>query len=1630
MNDTITLASRSLEQEIEVAKALFVQPPTLREVALSVIQEHFFGRWNPRRNASHLYVGKLQWLERDGKRFSGGYRYRAVIDLVLEHFTTGAAPVFTAEHVLEIKLDGLPGERLLVDAATTQATLGSWGDILLKLYQQALVDYWNAEDAQGGSRFARLGGLLVRILSTDRERHRAFLSINLERPEQQLALYGVQAVSKDTWGGAYPEALPVLVARRRERGVEQNPLVLSLSKGLFRADTADLGQLVPLFMSVLANGRDIEYREHLLWQQGDPDIQLEQAFASLAETLLENQLQEISLIGVDTEWTLEDYQCRLDAITRPDTWFFTPVPATPHALVELPEELAALSDSLPHWLLGGASEDIGAYRALLEKLADVQRASGGKAFLDDVGDLPGFAVKALLKKMGEDHPQTVDIANPDDIRLELDKIIAVAAAGGAGGALGTVEKVRMSLTEFALENLGGFRHAKMKIVIRHCGVEKPLPEWLTPDYVKGLVTFVDIGRTYLDALKAQLIDNVGEARRRESLFSEQLRVQLPMAALELKIRGEANFDETGYRYVEAMVQPEAARRQVNGQEIVLRALAFKAETDATADVVASMFIIGPRDTRHGPFILYRPLLAKAGPQASVFQQFQSAPDKSFCPHDNDARPTPPVEPLLQYPTWAALLEALRQPGALQDSVLTWLSDQARRTYANGGFIEPHLRRSFEDDFAVLLPVAPATLDDAVVQGDYLHHLFGSMARTLIALADRQSVSNAELRWNTLKEGGWQLFNVVLMFIRGPAAVAGWIFAVVASVDADFRRMEEKDAGAKASAWADVLVNIAFILGHRLTRQQAHAKTPLQIPIDEGYRPAHRATISEGPDRPLPMKLDNPVAPGTVSSRPSVSSFTLKIYPHPLPEPQTLGEVIASGDLKGLIRLKDSNRLAAYFGGWLFAVKTDSEGNVRVVTPDGRSEGFYLKSDGAGKWTPDLKLRLRGGSGRPGSNIGKRRAALLEEKRREQEQRELVSTRFMDGWNLRVTEQGQRAQALFPEVDALRTMEGNPDRYTDQQWFARMNQLGDRVKVFLDGYEQQINMLRMNETLFMRGYKGILFSTLHQFVIGMQITLDGIRIVELRYQRMIERLPYEDEAGRVLPERQQVEQRENRVADLYIDWAEREEQAFTELSRHRNQNLTDYQAIRDIRNRGDRGRSKGSMVRGLKAIRACRLGLYCFRELDPRQLESDIWMKFDDLRSALASQSILEERPASPLSAEADIDVLNTCVSQYNEALAMLEYKIGLLPQGGSLVWGDLFVRRLVELQQEAERSLIGRIEAQAPAQDEPEVPPEQPAKIRKVIRTRRRKNYLGYVRDTPQDGHEVVELMDPQTGRPIDSFVEEEDGYWQPLPKPATPPVARPQPGLKRLVQMAESQIRQAGREVETAKRQIPAAKDPVYLQDVLEARARGLEALAGQIDRALAESSSSATQSEVSAGKVQAAQLRLQAGTVRHEGLLARIAVTKSSAPDTERLLFLKERNEVEIFRNGPRTKLGKEDFLQEYVVRDKAAGKNLWVAHFHYPDKATPEELFVMRGALDKDGKPQSHGAHLKRWAERFLGIKAQARAEQERFERIRQGQPGRALEMFRIWRSEISLNMARQLFFNAPERDGVVLEQLRRL
>ncbi|NWC10425.1 hypothetical protein HX776_16570 [Pseudomonas agarici] len=1615
MTDNTTSPRPSLQCEMAAAKALFAHPPTLSGVVLSAIQEHFFPHWDPQYNAAYLYIGEPQWSQIEGKRVFGGYQYTALSDLVLKQFTQGVAPVFSEGYVLEVRFADRPGDRHLLAPPAAEA-LGQWGNILLELYQQALVDYWNEEDAQGASRLQRFSALLVRMLASDREHYRAFLTIDLQKPEQRLALYGLQAVSRDSWGASYPEALPVLVARRWEHEVEQAPLLLSLAHGLFRADTTQVGYLVPLFMSRRAEGRDIEYHEHRLWHQGDPDELLEQAFACVGQALLENQLQDIALIARDLEWTVEDYQQRLDAITRPDDWFFTPVPARPHGVRELSEELTALRDEMPYWLLGADPRDIERYRDLLDQLASVQRASRGQAFLEGIGDLMSFTRRVLLEKIHEEHLEPLGISDPDDIHLELDKVIAVSTAGGGGGALGSIEKVRMTLTEFALENLGCFHHSKIRLSVRHCTAEAVVPAWLTPDYIRHLVSAVDIGKTYLDELRAKLIDDADEARRREKLFTEQLRVQLPMAALELKIRAQAGFSEAGWRLIEAIVKPSPAQRQVDGQKVVLRPLGFRAEADAAVDAVASMFIIGPKDIRQGPHVLYRPLLAKTAAHESTLLGFQATSGGALCPHDNDARPTPALESLHQYETFEAVFEAIRQEGALQDSVLTWMSPQARRLYGHGGFQEPHVPRSFEDDFTAFLTPGPARLSDAVVNGDYLHHLFTSTARTLIELADRQSVSNAEQRWAQLKEGAWQLFNVLLTFIRGPAAVAGWIYAVVASVDRDIRQLQTKDGTGQASAWADVLVNLSFILSHRLVEARATSSAregiPLSTPPAEVSRPGADPYVAQGADLPLPMHLEEPALAPSGPRRIRIDDLLLRRYEQPWPSAESLGTVIAEGEFKGLIRLKDTGYLATYIGGRLYRVQ-EAEGGVRMITPDGSREGFYLRSTEAGEWRLDVKLRLRGGSGRGGRKTIKQiqdekkaAAQALADRHRDLEVPGKLAAMAASAAraDLKLKEQGTNAEATSRARQ----------RYLQEA--ERAFELMGQSIVLREEQSRVANVPKWKEAVC--AFLGIQLVGCREAVEVLRRVREEQRLSPAEFERA--QATHAGAGSRLYDSILAYQKSKVEANDRMFDWHRKE--------RRVNEQLDNYAGLgRKTRDQALSQTQEAPLELETRLSQLHALRWLSLHELEGgEQINPSLRDKTQEMALASRSRVNLEQDPDIP--ARRRRRVLNTCIENYVTGLQTVEFWRRQQPEGTALPYTERLLELIGQLRDEALESLSELLDEQASdvaAQEELE-------KVPGLIQTRgsRGSVYLGKVR--PPAAGQTRETVEIAVEDEVRVFQQSDTGsYWEEIEAPEPAPastVARPQVGLKRLVKEAGTQVQKARSELLNARQELARmldravrlkqpVRDPVYLQDVLEGEARALARLADQLDSSLA--AAQASPERVNA-QTQSANLRALSLELTNEGLLIRVKATKASMPDMARVDFLHRQGAIEIRKNGPRSLLKSQDYLQEYLILDKAAPDKksalLWVAHFHYRDLAPNDDLFIP-GA-----------AHLKTREERFLGPKAQARAEGVRFERIRRGQPGRAQAAVDIWRSAITLPMARQFFFDAAEAAAALVEQLR--
>lgn len=509
--------------------------------------------------------------------------------------------------------------------------------------------------------------------------------------------------------------------------------------------------------------------DSLTWRRNEPDGNV---FEQQAGLILNQQLEDLATLkfqGQD-EVTLGR---RLEKLTDP-ALLFTQVPTAATATLQKVDE------HLPPWLAQANDADRFAYHRHLQDMAQVMRQNQGQAFNEGIENIYSFSRDALRKQMQTDHGD----CDPDEVVLDF-----AVAAGYPGGA-GIIEHVRMSLTELALKNLAGKPKGTLTLFSKMQRPFKLAQRRLSVGQYRA-----DPARRYRHHVPAKikdtLLSDTVDARRRETLFTRELKVKLPMQALEYKIRGQHGVTVTGYRYVKALMGEMPSDRVVDEQEIVLRPLALCRKPGAAPDEVNNAFIIEPRDARVGPHLLYQPLYADA---------------------------------LHEYPTRQALLDALAVPGALQDTVLAWLSDKARPIYEHGGIKEPHIIRFLPgDEFSLPENPAPATLavDEGAgewlqsqVNGQLLNHLFGSTARALVDLADRESVSNHESRWAVVMEGAWLLFNTLLLpLVQGPAMLAGWFLVLVSSLEQDLAGLDSDNPTTRELALIDLLLNTAMVLLH-------------------------------------------------------------------------------------------------------------------------------------------------------------------------------------------------------------------------------------------------------------------------------------------------------------------------------------------------------------------------------------------------------------------------------------------------------------------------------------------------------------------------------------------------------------------------------------------------------------------------------------------------------------------------------------------------------------------------------------------------------------------------------------------------------------------------------------------------
>ncbi|KQM52058.1 hypothetical protein ASE80_27135 [Pseudomonas sp. Leaf15] len=1548
-----------------------IPTPNLSQLPAQAVQAHFATRpalysvvFNALRSGilEHYPTLKLDLLsvKLATPRPDGVYTYRSLMEVAIAHVLNPQAldlhskrelPYYLTQQVPKTLKPDPPD---LIDMQVIARIIDALPESVALHFQHDLAEYWSAADSHGNSRWQWLGELLNGQMSAAAtgqshlsQAQRDMLRVVATWPTQHERLphaaaptYVYLIENTLTHNGSDARLLTPDLLLVRDKHV----LLYSVAGEIHTYDDIDA------FGEAWTARLQARYQfDSLTWRRNEPEGNV---FEHQAGLILNQQLQDLATLSFQGQ-DEKNLGRRLANITDP-ALFFSPV-STPAAAV-----LQKVSDQLPEWLAHATAADRFAYHRHVQDMAHVLQQNQGHAFNEGIENIHSFSRAALRQQMQADHAD----CDPDQVVLDFS-----VPAGYPGGA-GIIGHVRMTLTELALKNLAGKPKGSLRLSSKNA---TPLPAWLDEAYLlgtNGLIQRVDIGTTYPQKIKDTLLSDTADARRRETLFTRELKVKLPTQALEYKIRGQHGVTVTGYRYVKALMGEMPSDRIVDEQEIVLRPLALCRTPGAAPDEVSNAFIIEPRDAGVGPHLLYQPLYADA---------------------------------LHEYPTRQALLDALATPGALQDSVLTWLSDKDRAIYEHGGIKEPHLIRFVPgDEFRPRLETpVPATLavDEGAgewlqsqINGQLLNHLFGSTARALVDLADQASVSNLESRWATVLEGAGLLFNTLLLpVLRGPAMLAGWFMVLVSSLEQDTAGLDSTDPLTREAALIDLLLNTAMVL--------LHAASPARQALPEGATQDHalhlqawRRPAGLAPAQATPVMRHGPVA---LPGEPPASGHTALDFSHSIaspkagarllkallevhvPWPEPLPQAQPSGALKGLYRIDGTWH--ASVGGLLFQVSiVPGFSEVYLVHPQ-RPEhpGFKLISDGQGHWRLDRGARLEGG-------MPRQRLAELAE-RKKQRLKELPpqlqihtlemlplaaqTQQFYGAVEIARVQVTQNKLALREDWERLNNPELLPalrpriaERHAQRQlataqartqWGIAVDNYRQNTQGFITGLQKteamavELMALDRTEGEYRKARDNalenifkhwlVLYANQHQKI---QFTLESLR--GETFTELLNRIDTE------LPDN---------ITDGYdefVNAATQRLEALNEVQEYAQHCETILQqaapALRESLLRQIPANKTVSLMATKQSILLSLAELLLNRSIDADIPQQRPYLELLADRQIYSTvNSHIEISTTTGYSPREQIHVLKDALEQYgrmeNAVHSLTEMRCALLREQ----YREPFLAQLGEARASLEAQLANLIlveEKIAPRPATDKAKRQKPAN-RKVIRTADKKSLVGDLRaGTTDEPGQYVDITDTLTGAIVATYHEHAgEGVWS-IVEPAAPAIKAPTPAARSLktirAHAAAIKAERAGIDASIRYQQRkllePSQREDVDPHDwdvMLSQHAAKFEGLANELKGAV--EANAIDMRNRYHDEAKAATQRAREACA--EGYLLQ-------RPRAAKVDYLWTHGFVDINLVKKRVPLKAGDYLTEYAIREKSQIKpgirredaDLWYAHFHYPDVETP--------------------------------------------------------------------------------------------
>ncbi|MGA3798734.1 dermonecrotic toxin domain-containing protein [Pseudomonas fluorescens] len=1557
----------------------FASRPTLRQVAGQLLHDSILEHYPPL--ALDLDVTRLAIPNR-----TGGWDLKLLIDVALDYLGNNTSLNLTAEIDGRVHfLTNRTPSRLTYEAqgpkrpdmGVIQEKIQSLALTLGTRFQDALTAYWNQAHDTRVSHWQWLGDLLANGLNS------AASLLPAAQKDDRTALYELarypdrrerQAIPHPD-GFVHAYCLETCLIRNDESTSFTSPdlLVVQGSRTFLYRVSGRLESYPNVEAFNQAWGREVERQfiaDKVVIKCSEPNGNI---FDTQAALLLERQLENLDAIQLPADQGVRALEERFEASTDPAPYFS-------HAPAPDQQPVEKIRATLPQWLKDASDSERAEYRQWLVEQAQWQRLTGGKSFLDGIENLHDFTNNALRDQMRLDHPDSD--CEPGDLLLNFR-----VAAGDLGS--GFITRVPMTLTELAIQNLSATPSGSMTITDK---TGKAVPSWLTADYIlgekglfsstEGLVSRVNIGERYPHTLKTLLLDDNSESQRREIRFGQALKVQLPLQALEHTIRGEHGLSFQGYRFIKAVLHTQAPERVVDGQDIVIRALAFTRKAGAAADVVDNMFIIEPRDTGIGPHILYRP----------VYQ-----------------------DGLQQFSSREALFNAIAQAGPLQDSVLSWLPDRARPIYSNDGFNSPHILRFGLGDDTVRwekpepaqlaqdssTEEIPGSLAQALATGNLTQHLYASNARALIDLADRESVSNAESRWAIVREGGWLLFNALLLpVLRGPAMLAGWMLQLAVALKSDVTALHSNDPTARELAWVDLLLNVGLILLHVSSRphppelstpapQQPPRLARLRRPPQDVAPPT--AVIEQGvvglPAEPpagdkTQIDFIHSTARDSSSQRLLNALLELKVaWPVPAPAPVEIGM------FKGLYRI--DHQWHASLGGLLFEVSiVPGFGDVYIIHPEKPLHpGFKLKTDGQGRWSLDTGLKLQGGG--PKNRLKAKLAEI--DKKREQATVEVnriggtVSTLATQAKDM--DQQLEAAKVAYEsahnELGAARVrLRASPEDQALQgdhrlKVIARSRSRLD-FQVLQESDQVIVDQLIQARRDLIQAYRQLkdvdVRFDYEQKAIDEYTAILTVHELRIRQLASLYLASFISEQGESLIELQynisdiEGAQRMYDLLETNFAASERHAQAIitldgvlTELAQ--NFKTGPAQRLKYLKGHPDRRFSNrvAALLESLDVLNTLSIDT----TVEAKTPQEQYFLNVHEDR--LGAMSALEDSHLDLLStdgftAQERKDVLINLIKHYKRRL---QINTSLLELESPLIrprYMSLLMERLEITRDSAESELADllREDEFLPVSPVAFKPIKAPSKTKRVFKSRDNGDLVGELEPaTTGMPFPTIVTRNPVTLQVSGRFMEHPNEGWVEIVDAApVRPTPTPQPrsfaALRTEGQRLIDEIPAIERSIEFQKRKLsdPQRRDelnPRDWSDMLEHQAKRIETLASELEHAHPDNPQINNVLESLRSTATATQLKGQQHCI--EGY-------KAQRPRQESIEYLRDRQAVDIGLVQALKRTAAKDYLTEFAIREKNSVKVLWYAHFHYAQANSAPSTYTI--------------AHLKRPEHRFVTLK----------------------------------------------------------